>query len=61
MSKFLKKAVEDMKQGTVQRETIRASVSDATRIASCVKPAQASERHTDVQIMNRRREKHERD
>ena len=61
MSKFLKKAFEDMKQGAVQREIIRTSVSDAMRIASCVKPAQASERHTDVQIMNRRREKHERD
>ena len=61
MSKFLKKAFEDMKQGTVQRESIHTSVSDATRIVPCVKPAQASERHTDVQMLNRRSEKHERD
>lgn len=61
MSKFLKKAFEDMKQSVVQRDTIRISVSDAARTAHCVKPTQAFRHSADAQMMNRGSEKHERD
>ena len=61
MSKFLKKAFEDMKQGTVQRDTIRISVSDAAQTARCVKPAQVFRHSADAQMMNRGSERHERD